>query len=865
MKNPNFNFITQSKSLALALTACILAPILFTPNIVLAQTARSVQVKPSIAPAPPSVQNQDVRSNAGFIAPGMAQGAPATTIMPVESNYYGQSVPQNYADWVEHYKLKYASLNCPSQKCILQGQIEIAKSASNYTVTLSGYSYSNNQKLILPSAYDEKSRKVWPSSVDISNNGKPYSAQAISENLDTTVILNKGDWKIIQTFDSASISFLDTKGSYAIYSNKSGESVDYNYDAQKLSFNKSAPIVPNSSSKSEVQLSAKVYRLYSESRPALLQTQVQITYFGPSQEVKLGKIIPNDFALSSYTSPVPLRLDKETQDYYAFLNPGNWTIYLNANTQKEITSIKVQDLVLINSSKSEIWSVSTQPTIRQFEVLTLNQKSATAVDPKISYVPGEWIGFNAYRIESEINFKTVNKASSEGDENSLKTVVNNRTTWIGLDSRAIHKEEITISNDKNIDVARLNSSVKVETALSQEKPQLIFKDKDRSAISIMPGVNQFKLLTSSSNDIPLSNIDNSQVNKINNWEIMLAPRTRLFSYSGADYIAGSWVNNWNLYAVFGLFLITLSFYKLFGWPSSIICFIGIAVNVHNSFLAWTVWPSILICMALIKVLSREREKEKDKEKLLAPSSPLPSSNQLLEGSPLVEPPPSEPIIVTPASNKLQTFLRFALFGLLVSMAAYSTALTINELRKIINPSLEADNFYVNENYLSSAPGMAPRKVMNRGSFNAKSEDVAGQGIDGNLAQEATIASAPAMAPAPIEAINRAQVDKETLEVNQTQAIQSKNQVSSGVPQWSGNSHRVSISNVSSQDVLSLYIAPVWLVNIMGLVQVFVAWLICAFMLSFILFNNLFTPPAFLNLEKYFLYSKYAKKAWPKKS
>lgn len=799
------------------------------------------------APAVPLVEPTEVSDpNARMRRPQISQEPLSDKFPKLGLPYF----PSTYQDWVSNYALKHTEKFCPSNSCSSQAVLTIEEDKIKEELVLKSqiavlYPFAQLgelskdtdkqklQSLEIFTVLDNKNQEVPFRSIELLNEKKErvnFTLQKSTPNNSTpSLFLSPGNYELILRYSLKEAQLIRAPQKLAIFINHSGLPSYYRRSDNFIKLNANDTAAPEENPGAP---KIEVYRLLSYNKPTHLTTRIQISYGGPAQEVELGAIVPTNFDIMGYSSSVPLRQQDNTGEskgsvpIRAYLTPGRHTINIEAQSAKPLSQIQVANLIDTGQNKgerSEIWSVApSQMGQPQIELFDAKKEPLPSIDAAAAYVPAEWRGYSAYAVKDSVAVQTVGSSEAPEKPDVLNARVQ-RNTWVGFGD-IIHKDRLQLQSERGGNIV-FKPSVDIETISQNNQPLLISqseKNKEKTTV-VYPGENEYSLIATTNKDIPLNFLNNTQNSIVDSWALHLAPRQRVVAYQGADKISGSWVDNWNLYSVFGLFLITLSFYKLFGWRVATLAFVSIILNAQNTFFAWSVWPLILILMALIKVLRPHNPT------IVAPT--LSSVPQPLENTLPIQ--PSEPVVSSEApvlqskkTGALFILTKSALVALLVGCVIGSASFTLQEVREIINPSLEQDLY--NEVGIASAP--APRLQSVAGNNPSAEYDRAV--MKKQYSPEIAVPAAAPVSPSPIDI---AQL--------QDKSNYNRNQVSSGEPTWQAQNLYVQVSQHNNNETLSLYIAPVALVALAGIVQILFFWTVCYFLFTFIYLNGL-TPSVY---------------------
>jgi hypothetical protein len=750
-------------------------------------------------------------------------------------------LPKQAVDWLEMVKRNNPQLNCPQisegASCLFISSISIDQENGEYQITLNGSSFIDgyvNLPLVTKVSSQEENSKIWFKKILV--NGK--DAEVIEKEGKLMAGVDKGDFGlkvIISKSNSKDITSISMENAPLILINnikdknfiKDGNVIRL---AEKAVANEIATAnTPKADHQDELQVN--VFRKIHTQIPNVLSTKIKIIYSGKPKDFYLGKVLPEGFEFNSANSN--LKIEKKDDGFWIKLVSGESYLNIESFLLKNISNIKVDGLV--KSSESEVWSLQQESNIRQVEVA-----SNTQVDPKQAMVPTDWIALPAYLVKNDFNIKD-NRRGLE--ENKNVDITFNRISFFGFNKdEMVHLDSMNI---KNYGVQFLNkngSGVFPESfSVNNQNQVLLSTDKNFGAIIPKGDFQATTQTITKQSTIPVQFWDGKT--NISQWVINLAPRMKMFAITGDSIKSqGTWLDNWNLYVVFSVFLIVLTFYKLFGRTTAIMAFVGLMLFQDEVF-SWALWLTILFVLGLQKVLPNQAESK---------------------------------------FARVVNATGFAALGLFV---LYAVSFIKKEIQLMINPSLEliaptlniinSNNYIVHLAviafiiYLMSGskqldgkkqPSKSGVKVavillaisgclISLPSLLTMSRDsVLGTGaanvtLDNNRLRtlgDEEVSPAPAFAPPPPS--DPAQMDKQLQEGIVSNSISSygearkftntkvmeniilkKAQVGSGVPTWnnySNNKYTIQSSEAIKNDSeIRFWIAPVWMVNILSFIQI----------------------------------------------
>ncbi|MDR1694464.1 MAG: acyltransferase [Lactobacillaceae bacterium] len=426
--------------------------------------------------------------------------------------------------------------------------------------------------VLLPGSVEVFPVNVWVDGKNmniISRAGRPY------------VYLDKGEYKIEGKLKSKEeVRYLFIPNNAAILNIKkqgiavANPAIDYSGVLR---------LETQSTAKSETDdLSVFVYRKITDNIPVMMTVRLNLNVTGKERVENLGRIIPQNFSLSSINSSLSIYVQKNG-DLIAEVKPGysNVDIMLRQNNDS-------LDFVLDNSPvEQEIWVFESDKSRRVIQApLSLHSVQTQNVP-----MPSEWKRLPAYEVNKNQSFTL--KAISYDNKN-LDSLVLNRNIKLSFDG-SFYSIQDNINADFKEDgrlllkppfkfySSSINSEPQAITYTSQNKEPGIEVRKGQVNITNVLRVENEKSIPAAGYDREFNNVS---------WNLELAPGYKLFYASGVDTVSNSWVSNWNLLSVFIVALLTVCFFYLFGFARAFLGLVLLAL-LHPIFPQFTTLAFVL--------------------------------------------------------------------------------------------------------------------------------------------------------------------------------------------------------------------------------------------------------------------------------
>lgn len=388
-----------------------------------------------------------------------------------------------------------------------------------------------------------------------------------------------------------------------------------------------------------------------------------------------------------------------------------------------------------------------------------------ATNAQIAEIPNQWRSLPTYVRNGD--FSLIEKKNELKEQEYPVSTQLSRQTWFDSSGKSYSNNQLRIiNNPSNLQFISQNerNSVDISGLMLGKEPQVIL---EKNSLTLVPlkGNNEVSYSFESNNYQVPTNIWNTN-EKVESWKINLSPRTRLIGTTD-EVFAGSWIDSWNLYSVFLLVLLVVAYGKIINRKMAILVGSSTILLVSLSNLIWIWWISFLLFLLIKKGLVYLQDKKTEEKDILR-------------------------------INRNIKFLSL-LFAIVLTVGSVQTyKLIISEVQYIINPSLELSknrysNYSVDQQY--------------QASYEIASESVS------NVAKSMVTRVPSAAAPAPMIKEN----------------LVKSYQVGRPEPQWNTfyqNSIflKGSISSLNDNNI-KFYVAPIWLVNITGFIQILMSVLL----------------------------------------
>jgi hypothetical protein len=343
------------------------------------------------------------------------------------------------------------------------------------------------------------------------------------------------------------------------------------------------------------QLELEVHRKIADGVPLMVTTRILLRAGGRAREVNLGDVLLEGTVPMKVWADVPVRLEPGG-DLLVQARAGNYTVEVVARTEGEPEALGMKAREAPWPAR-EIWVWAADESLRQVSI-----KGAQSVDPARTNLDTAWKELPAFRLGAgeRMVFATTRRGEPEPPPNHL---VLDRELWLDLDGRGYTvRDRIsgTMRRGWRLDL----EAGKLGHVAAGGEDQLITVAPD----SGKPGVE----LRQSALDLTAEwRADQSlQTLPAVGWSedvqslsatLNLPPGWSLFAVDGVDKVT-TWISRWDLLGFFFVLLVALATGKLVGVAWGALALLTLVVCHHESDAPFLVWLSLLLFMALLKVL-----------------------------------------------------------------------------------------------------------------------------------------------------------------------------------------------------------------------------------------------------------------------
>lgn len=376
-----------------------------------------------------------------------------------------------------------------------------------------------------------------------------------------------------------------------------GEPVDHPVVKSDLLWLKSSAAAGQNKRGLENRLDLQVFRKIVDDVPMQMVTHLQLDVSGAARDIVLPHVILSPFIPISVSSPLPAKLEPNG-GLRVQVRAGRWQIEVMARHPHELRelSLNVDDS---SWPQKEVWVFQTMPYQRVVEVT-----GVLSVDPTQTNLPKAWRTLPTYQLEQGVTMK-LNVIRRGDDQPEPDQLTIKRRLWLDFDGQGYSVADHI--SGKMTGGWRLNALP--QTRLGQVKlngrNQLITQMPDSSfeGIEVRKGMIEIRADSRVQGNIAeISAVGWQQDFSSVTAELNLPPGWRLLATHGVDNVPHSWLSRWSLLDLFLVLIAAAAVTRLWNIYWGLFAAVTLAILWHEADAPRYVWLSVLLALALIRVL-----------------------------------------------------------------------------------------------------------------------------------------------------------------------------------------------------------------------------------------------------------------------
>lgn len=509
-------------------------------------------------------------------------------------------VPDSLKPWIPWVKAKHPQIDCPRQfdnsdfvSCSFPASLSLKVDKKSAGFTQSWEIYADSWAVLPGDA------ESWPTGVKEGGKEMPVVAQ----NGVPSVFLSKGRHELTgrinwETRPNALKISADT-GLLSLVID--GRAVNrLNIDGEgRLWFGDAASDEPEK--KIEDSATVKVFRKVSDGVPVIIESRVLISVSGRDRELMLGRFLPDKSVPLSLESQLPARIEAADGNLRVQVRAGKWTVTLLSRQTEPVKALEMKKLT-DDWPAQEVWLFQADNTLRDVKI-----QGAATMDVSQIEAPNEWKSFPAYLMTAESKFELIEEHRGESASVPNKLSIN-RQFWLDFKGSGLTTlDQITgeLTHDKRLSMTDGFQLGRIEQSGA---PRLITSiDGSQQGIELRQGsvaLEAAGTYTRSGFTIPA--IGWSEDMNSANIRINLPPGFSLFHVLGADSVSDSWVEKWNVWDLFMIFIIVILVMRFVGLPWALITLAALAISYHEANAPVFSWLNIIAALIFYRLVPEEK-------------------------------------------------------------------------------------------------------------------------------------------------------------------------------------------------------------------------------------------------------------------
>jgi hypothetical protein len=340
----------------------------------------------------------------------------------------------------------------------------------------------------------------------------------------------------------------------------------------------------------------EVFRRIEDGAPFRVTTHLAIRASGEPREVALGNLLLAGTSPTELTSDLAVRLAPDGS-MSAQVHAGSFSVEV-------VTMIAAPPDALSPIAQPEPWpEVETWTWVANETLRQVELDGAPSVDPTRTNLPDAWRDSPAYLLAPErtLRFRTTRRGEPQPPPNTLSL---SRELWLDLDGEGYTVRDQmsgTMTQGHRLDLAEGELGHVVVAGRDQliteldgtSGVELRERSVDLRAEWRLPGAVGALPAVAWSEDVQsLSGT------------LHLPPGYELIAVAGADEAPGSWIDQWNLWGIFFVVLLSLAIGKMFGWRWGAVGALMLTLCYHEAGAPLFTWVFLLVVAALGAALKK---------------------------------------------------------------------------------------------------------------------------------------------------------------------------------------------------------------------------------------------------------------------
>ncbi len=340
----------------------------------------------------------------------------------------------------------------------------------------------------------------------------------------------------------------------------------------------------------------KVSRLVIDGHPMTVFVAIDLEVSGVARNENLGRLLNADYRVTKVGGDLNAYIDQKG-DLWAQLKPGYSEILVSMNV------VGWPDVLTFNVigdhwPNQEIWAYQDNKNIRLTQV-----EGVMPINPE--QTASRWLEVPNFLLNQGDVFKITEQ--KRGTLNQSEQLTLNREAWLSF-SGTTYRTKDQISGEK-FGSWRLNASEGLQLLSAQSGDENLLITRSEQG---QQGVELRKPIV---NLVIDGEMDDQLLSEISGWDISFeSVITKLYLPYGYMALAAFnvdsshhvWLEQWRLWDIFIIMLVTVLSYQIIGWKSAILALVSLVLGYYEMNMPTYAWANLILSLALVAWVPRGR-------------------------------------------------------------------------------------------------------------------------------------------------------------------------------------------------------------------------------------------------------------------
>lgn len=505
-------------------------------------------------------------------------------------------LPDQLREWQDWVLEKHTDRNCPilysqdEKYCVWPSELAISVNAQGGTFDYAVEVFSDTW-VKLPG-----DQQFWPTSLVDTNNNQPLVVR--DKDGQPEVLLTMGQHKLqgrwLWNAMPRTLTVPDNTGIISLVIDNKTITSPFLESSTQLLLNANKQSVTT-----ELQDNAQinVFRYLQDDVPLKMQTRITLDISGKERELHLGQALINGFRLLSFNSELPARIEKDGS-LRVQVKSGSWVIHMESQSQQAIKQLGFNKQDERIWPDQEIWVFAQKPDLRSVQI-----SGVASIDPQQTLLPDEWRELPAYLLDA--NSKLSIEELQRGGEVAKNQLSISRKMWLDFSGDGFTVRD-KITGD-------LHQGWRLETQQPFALKSAKAEGEAQLITQLMEGGNAGIEIRQRRLDLEaVSRVENQKEIPISGWssvfnevstELVLPPGWSLITATGTSYESGSWIENWSLWNLFLVLILSVAIAKIIHPAIGLLALFTLVLIFHRDGSPTWSWLNLVAILALLPYVS----------------------------------------------------------------------------------------------------------------------------------------------------------------------------------------------------------------------------------------------------------------------